>query len=90
MEQQQWNSDGGNTVSDSRVQRVTQTDYNRIPGADGCWFHAVINNQMKYGMNFSQVRMPRDEDFSYSRKQNCETGSLYVFVVTRSFFSHLC
>jgi len=36
MEQQQWNSDGGNTVSDSRVQRVTQTDYNRIPGADGC------------------------------------------------------
>lgn len=36
MEQQQWNSDGGNTVSDSRVQRVTQTHYNRIPGADGC------------------------------------------------------
>ena len=65
MEQKKWYGDGGYVMSHCCMQRVSQTNYDWIPGTYAGWFHAVIRNKMKHNLDFSEVWMMSDEDFPW-------------------------
>lgn len=88
MDQQQRDSDGGDIVCAAHLQDVSQAHDSWVPCCDVPWTDIVIHTQVEDNMDFWQVGVPWNVEFTL-RNIKAHPATLRDFMVTKKCIFHI-